>query len=178
MGKARGCQAGIWITKARRNLVLTSVLVKVLIPCLDQLYLVLFDNILNVIQLMNVEAIVGGQLDRIQPELGLVAAGFDVCVGWFLAFVAEEATPANARASKVMGSICPICSFPQKRLKSPLRTWDHAPFDQNASQHMALGVGEVEERRADGAAIVAQHIHGRLQPGHAKPCRDRRVDRH
>jgi hypothetical protein len=46
-----------------------------------------------------VKTMVGGELDRVKPELGLFAAGADVNVRWLLRFVAvvDEAEAANAK---------------------------------------------------------------------------------
>jgi len=44
----------------------------------------------NLVQFASRETIIGGQEDRIEPKLGLIACRLDMNMWWFLALVAKE----------------------------------------------------------------------------------------
>ena len=48
------------------------------------------DDPLNLVQFAGGETKIGGQENRVEPELGLIPGCFDVNVWWFLAFVTKE----------------------------------------------------------------------------------------
>jgi hypothetical protein len=69
-----------------------------LIPHLQELNLVFPNNLFNLTQLVGSEAIVGRQSNRVKPEFGLVFSGFDMNVGRFFAFIAEEVKAVSPNA--------------------------------------------------------------------------------
>jgi hypothetical protein len=51
------------------------------------------ENAFNLVEFACGEAVIGGQEEWIEPELGLIAGGFYMDMRWFLAFVAKEIEP-------------------------------------------------------------------------------------
>jgi hypothetical protein len=62
-----------------------------LMPGLQKLLTMFFHQVLNLGQFPGIESIIAFQVYGVKPELGLVLAGFDMDVGWFLALVRRPA---------------------------------------------------------------------------------------
>ena len=50
----------------------------------------LFDHPLDLLQFPPVKAVIGREVDRVEPEFGFIVTGFDVDMNWLLPLVAEE----------------------------------------------------------------------------------------
>jgi len=77
---------------------LGRVLAEVLIPSLQESVTMLIDKFLDLVQLATVETVIGGQLDRVEPELDLIATRFDVDMWRLLPLVAVEEEPESPDA--------------------------------------------------------------------------------
>jgi len=67
-------------------------------PCLQEFGLMVKENAFNLVEFACGKAVIGGQKEWFEPELGLIACGFDMDMWRFLAFVAKEKEPEPADA--------------------------------------------------------------------------------
>jgi hypothetical protein len=81
-------------------------------PRLQEFSLMVKDNAFNLVEFACGKAIISGQERWIQPELGLVACGFDMNMWRFLTFVAKEIEPEPADTQNGWHHSAPITVLP------------------------------------------------------------------
>src|SRR5262249_23747317 len=94
------CASAVLGTYPRRPLCLADGcdLTEVLIPRLQQFYLMFTNDALDLVEIVCFETVVARQFDGLKPEFGLIGPGFHMDVRRLFVFVAEEIEPITSNS--------------------------------------------------------------------------------